>query len=485
MVIAALSAAPAVAQTIYHVDGDAPDGGDGFDWNTPFNDFQDGLDAAGSGDQVWVRASTAPYVPTAQDPFGTGPEDVTFLMPADVEALGGFKGDELDVNDRAGLYGRTVLSGALSTAANARHVVTFHNLNGDPDLTVLDGFKIEGGDADDDVLPYGNKGGGVLFLGSRGRVENCRIRDNSAKYGGGLYVSDTPSNISYFEMLRCRVVSNVAGIDGGGMMVDFPPDPGQETTNVCLVWNGLFRLNTAALGDGGGVWHRQDRTDFTWYTNCVLYDNSAVRGGGFFLNEMVDVPGPVGDLVISSATVAYNDVSATNGGGGIYVDSGANWTDGRIENSILMSNTAPLQQSNLEGPGDDPVNQGTNFIFVQYSNIGLVQASPPPPPPPPPTVHVGVGNVNVDPMFVNGATRKLTLQDTSPMCDAGSDGLIPSDWLDMDSDPNTGLTPLDFRDFTREISNPLVSDTGVDSGGQVPSAIIDMGAYEYDPVAGI
>jgi hypothetical protein len=475
MVVAALSAAPAVAQTVWFVNGDALNGGDGKSWNSPFNDFQDGLDAAGPGEQVWVRASTAPYVPTAPDPFGTGPEDVTFLMPVNVEALGGFKGDELDVNDRAGQYGRTVLSGALTAGGNARHVVTFHNLNGDPSLTILDGFRIEGGDADSDLIPFGNQGGGILFLGSRGRVENCRIRDNSAKYGGGLYVSDTPGNFAQFEMLRSRVVSNVAGIDGGGMLVDFPAD---STDNGCWVWNGLFRLNTAAFGDGGGVWHRQDRTDFGYYVNCVLYDNSAVRGGAFFLNEMESLPGGSGDLIISSATVAYNNVSTTDGGGGIYVDAGTDWTRGRIENSILWANTAPLQQSNLEGPGDDPVTQGGNFILVQHSNVGLVGT-------PPPGAHVGAGNVNVDPLFTNGATRKLTLQETSPMCDAGDHALIWSDDLDMDNNGNdTEKTPLDFRDSVREIDNPLVTNTGRDSNGTTLGAIIDMGAYEADPVPG-
>jgi hypothetical protein len=477
MVIAALSAAPALAQADWYVNGDILVPGNGKSWAQAMKHPQDALDAAFPGDEIWVRASTAQYVPKAQDPFGTGPEDVTFLMRADVEMLGGFEGDENFLSERAGLHGRTVLSGALPTGGNARHVVTFHNLNGDPLDTILDGFRIEGGDADSDLIPYGNKGGGILFLGSRGRVENCRIRDNSAKYGGGLYVSDTPNNIAQFEMLRCRVVSNIAGMDGGGMLVDFPTDSGGEVNNGCWVWNGLFRLNTATLGDGGGVWHRSDRTDFSYYANCVLYDNSAVRGGGFFLNEMDFVAGASGDLIVSSSTVAYNNGSSPNGGGGIYVDAGTSWQRGLIVNSILWANTAYGVQSDLEGGGDDPLNTGPGFIPVQYTNVGLVGTVPPGGP-----VHVGLANVKLDPMFTNGATRKLNLQATSPMCDAGGDTKLLSDSLDMDDDgPHSEPTPLDFRDWAREIDNPLVVDTGDDDpNGPGAGAVTDMGAYEYD-----
>lgn len=52
----------------------------------------------------------------------------------------------------------------------------------------------------------------------------------------------------------------------------------------------------------------------------------------------------------------------------------------------------------------------------------------------------------------------------------------------MDSDPTTvSWTPQDYRDLLRQVANPFVADTGTDKPGGVQGAIIDMGAYEYDP----
>jgi hypothetical protein len=45
-------------------------------------------------------------------------------------------------------------------------------------------------------------------------------------------------------------------------------------------------------------------------------------------------------------------------------------------------------------------------------------------------------------------------------------------------------TPQDFREFSRQLANILVVDSGIDTGtGPLAGAICDMGAWEIDTSA--
>ena len=46
------------AQQVHHVKSDAAGNNDGTSWTNAFTSLQNALDAAGSGDQVWVAAGT-------------------------------------------------------------------------------------------------------------------------------------------------------------------------------------------------------------------------------------------------------------------------------------------------------------------------------------------------------------------------------------------------------------------------------------------
>jgi uncharacterized repeat protein (TIGR01451 family) len=78
----------------------------------------------------------------------------------------------------------------------------------------------------------------------------------------------------------------------------------------------------------------------------------------------------------------------------------------------------------------------------------------------------GGGNIDADPQFMDAAGGDLRLQNTSPCIDAGDNSaLFPGVVTDLGGQP-------------RRVDIPTIDDTG---SGETP--IVDMGAYEAQPVA--
>ena len=71
------------------------------------------------------------------------------------------------------------------------------------DTAEIDGFTITNGSA--------KEGGGICFHSSDLTVSNCKFTNNSATYGGGMYVDAHSSP----QVMNCIFDSNVAGYGGG------------------------------------------------------------------------------------------------------------------------------------------------------------------------------------------------------------------------------------------------------------------------------
>jgi len=212
--------------TVWHVDVDATGANDGASWIDAFNDLQDALAAAASGDEIWVAEGT--YTPGAT-------RDTTFSLLDGVALYGGFSGTEKSRAARNPDSHETVLSGEIGNPSdvsdNCLHVVSSIGNDG---TAVLDGFAVTGSYVEHPVL-----GGGMYNENSSPTVRGCVFRGNRAENGAG------------------------------GGMLNFESSP--------AVTRCVFTGNTA--GDGGGMYNLKS---FSTVADCEFRDNRAVRGAGMF-----------------------------------------------------------------------------------------------------------------------------------------------------------------------------------------------------------
>jgi predicted outer membrane repeat protein len=201
---------------IYFVDASVEEDGTGNSWEKAFQKLQSAFIAIQSEPQpkpveVWVADGI--YVPGAN-------RTDSFMPQGAVTILGGFKGGEWRRSDRRPLEFPTVLSGAIGSKGsnddNSLHVVHFAGDNVFAE-TVLDGFVITGGNANEPE-PFGTFGGGILVTGvARPTIRNCRVIDNAAKVGGGgITVSGSGSRV---DLTNCYVAGNTGSSVGGGVLL--------------------------------------------------------------------------------------------------------------------------------------------------------------------------------------------------------------------------------------------------------------------------
>lgn len=267
-----------LAEPIY-VDADASSGNnDGTSWENAYLSLQDALFSAQETDEIWVAEGI--YTP-AQPP---GNRNVSFVLKDGVKVYGGFAGGETSRSQRNPAERPTVLSGDLegndsgssNRSDNSLHVVTS---NGVSSSCVLDGFTIQGGNADgsgadaqgggmrntngDPVLFritfIGNTakdfGGAVYNENSNPRIYSSSFLGNSAQNGGAIYNTNSAPRI-----LSTVFSANHASANGGGIY-------NTNTSNLNLI-NTTFSGNSA--GSGGGIYNLGSSPSVK---NTILWSN--------------------------------------------------------------------------------------------------------------------------------------------------------------------------------------------------------------------
>jgi len=459
-----LSNSAAALQSTYFVDGSVSASGAGSSWATAFKTVQEGLNAATvPGDFVLVAEGT--YTPT-RVVNSQYPRSRSFFLDSGEQLSGGFTGDPNETTpfEPDGDTSATILSGdypgtPTDDTDNAYSVVT---VTGSSDVTI-DGFKIQGGFADQPevpvTLPDGfDKGGGIRVQDAATlSLSRVTVLDSTATLGGGIYVDNAT-----LEMKRSRVRDNIAADgSGAGLYITDSVDS--------RIFNTKFK-NNECTGSGsvdayGGAIFCGADVDGLIVSNSILHDNDADKGGGVYVADH-------GDENYTSNwinnTIAFNNAVDTDGGGGVYV---ADMTTGGgamlIGNSILYGNTARFAVNNLEDDSGSP-----SSLTVEYSDVYVDEMSP----------WTGSNNIDADPEFKNESARNLRLKSGSPCADSGDDDLVPDDYLNIDNDTSvTERLPLDYGgtdpiNDQREMDDWGASDVGNESG--IDTDTVDMGAYE-------
>ena len=290
-----------------YVDLTATGANNGRSWNDAFTDFQDALAVGGGGDQIWVAQGT--YRPISCAPCDDADRQVSFNLPSDVEAYGGFNGTETQLSQRDWENNPTILSGDIGTAIdstdNSYTVVYAQNVS---EKTILDGFIIEEGNADGS---FGVSSGGGIFIdanpGGVGdlQVQNCTIRNNYAGGGGGVAIDCVLGGRSNALFRNClfegntaslqvvstgaaifmqgnsgasltpRIVSstfrdNFCGNDGGA----FSATPTGAGTILAFEIDSCLFENNRASDRGAAVWYRMSSEG---ESNCVIQNSRFIN----------------------------------------------------------------------------------------------------------------------------------------------------------------------------------------------------------------
>jgi hypothetical protein len=263
--------------------------------------------------------------------------------------------------------------------------------------------------------------GGAVAIWDGGHPEfySCTFAENQAFWDGAVYCS------SSVTMHDCHFQGNVAAGSGGAYGQDDYLFGGGSSTFV----NCSF-IGSSALGVAGGAVRLQgDRASMT-LTNCVFADNQTMgtsNGGAMMVRDGADV-------TLTNCTLAKN--TAAGIGGAIRIHDGSSAT---VDNCVLWDNL----------PNQISVS-GTSSWSVDYSDI---QGGWP-----------GIGNLAVDPLFVDPDAGDFRLRSGSPCLDAGDSTVVPAG-IETDLDGNP-----------RFVDDPEADDTGNPDG---VNSQVDMGPYEF------
>ncbi|MFH1421199.1 MAG: right-handed parallel beta-helix repeat-containing protein, partial [Planctomycetota bacterium] len=307
--------------------------------------------------------------------------------------------------------------------------------NSENEKTIIEGITIKNGLASD-------SGGAIYCDNASPTIIDCTITDSTttSDYGGGIYLKSSNSVIK-----DCLITNNSADY-GGGVFCDNASKP---TITHCA-----FSMNKAS-NHGGGIYSGNGST--VKITNCRITSNEAIgyHGGGMYITDTnatitnceitkntatyngggVQLRDNTATIVFNNCTIANNTAGDNGGGINVYTSKTT------INNTIIWGNVGITAGHQIYMSGTSPtVDMKYSDSLTSSTNIGGSGA-------------LSRSNcINDNPLFVDAVNNSFDLQSSSPAINKGSNLLIPSN-------------------VTTDLNN----------APRIRNAVVDMGAYEYQP----
>lgn len=349
-----------------------------FVWNNASGNLFNIMSISLPGDTVWVAKGT--YKPTT----GTD-RTLSFFLKPGVVLQGGFAGYETFLTQRSITANPTILSGDIDTVGNND---TYHVLSKSfqyPLLTaatVLDGFIIEKGRADEPGLGVNSRGGAMYLENSSPTISNCRFISNySLTQGGTLYLSGGSPSFS-----DCEFSLNDGGVAGGAFYLTGTGDVSiyrcNFNNNNSDMSSVLFAEELVQVTISLSIF-KDNHTQFL--SALYLNTNFPIQhriDNCLFINNFIEAPFDQSDptTIFSENTGLtvincnfYNPASSPDSGN-FAIDGGGNYF-----NCIFSGNNHLIRSSNYLGvynaiiEGGDPVCQncpgGNGNVNPLFTNI--------------------------------------------------------------------------------------------------------------------
>ena len=255
-------------------------------------------------------------------------------------------------------------------------------------------------------------GGGMLNEGGAPTISDCLFMQNVAPYGSGLCNWTTNATIEGCTFTDC----DGATLGGGGIY----NVGGAPTISGCLFHDNYVDAKGGAILDQSAA----------KFINCVIWNNSTMRGGGgIYIDYDFDLDPAATEFI--NCTISGN--SASDGGGLYSYNSSATLTNCIIWGNQAIFSSPGIYNHKLVWP----VETVANYCDIEGSST-----------------YPGTGNLRVDPQFANATAGDFHLPFGSPCADKGNNAAVAG--VDVDYDGNVRITDGDGNG----------------------SAIVDMGAYE-------
>jgi len=300
----------------------------------------------------------------------------------------------------------------------------------------------------------GGNGGAVECVGSRLKMDDCTISGNTVlgtgSRGGGLYCDTTEIIVSNSVISRNKAVDNGGGlyVTGGSVSLVQVEFAGNRTsgngggaamfdTDADILFS-QFKLNASGTGEtfGGGLYISDSGLRIT---GSLINSNSAGTGGGICLDNSA---GTGMEINVQNCTLAGNSASS---------------------NSVYCRNLMvepEMRDSIFWGNGGEEIGSNNSILpVITYSDIRGGYA--------------GSGNIDADPLFVDGAYHSYYISQTA------ADQATDSPCLDSGSSPASSIC-VDVSG-----SQVCMDQLTTRSDAQPDAGTVDMGCHAMFPQNGM